>query len=422
MRGTRSGFSSTDTISPSHLGRSMSVDSFTRSRSSTPRTITSSGLGTRMEPSAFRSAGSATTLGGRDATIARAASPVSLNTGRNATSARLHRNDALRDQIRGQLADGPDTNARLKEDIDAVPQDVDVDVDVDVDDGDVDVDVDVDVDYDDWDWEDYLAWGLVGGVFDCFWHYPYYHHHYLFHGHHHYFHDYFWWHFWFGYYPIWNHYAYPAYVSYQPVAVPSYSETVVYYPTYAEPAAAPEPAAEPEIPARLGEELRELGEDENAVACLEQGAAKFKSGDYRGAADLFRRAMLAEAHNAIPKFALAHALFALGEYQYAAFFIRRGMEVMPEWPAAGASLHELYGRPDDLAEHTIALRVFTDANPTDADARFLLGYVSFFSGDLDGAESAFLKLAEANPDSAQAQEFLKRIAEIRTLLGEPAGK
>lgn len=266
-------------------------------------------------------------------------------------------------------------------------------------------------------YEDFVEDNWWWGFFTPFWHYPYYHHH-FFGISYPYYHSHWWFHFHFGYYPIYHHRVYPYYVSYQPVYVPTYSTAVVYQPVYVEPAtvdAGPATSVN-EVPPYLAEQLNQLSGNESAITWLESGARDFKAGHFETAADAFRRAMLLEQDNAVPKLALAHALFALGDYTNAAFMIRRGMQILPQWPTVGTSLHELYGNPDDLAEHTIALRVHLDAHPDDGDARFLLGYVSYFSGDLDGAEAAFQSVIAANPGNAETQAFLNRIAEIRATL------
>lgn len=283
--------------------------------------------------------------------------------------------------------------------------------------------------------EDHWWWGF----FTPFWHYPYYWHHFLgIHFFDAFFFDHFWFHFHFGYFPIYHPIVYPYYVHYEPdvivvddgpdviVVDDGGSTEVVYEPAYTEPDEAlrieidAPNGADIQIAPGLTRELDALQQNEAAVTWLEEGARHFKAGRYAEAADAFRQAMLLEPENAVPKFALAHALFALGDYGNAAFLIRRGMKILPDWPREGSSLHELYGKPGDLKEHVLALRVYLDLHPDDLDARFLLGYVAFFTGDLDGAEAAFSAVLAANPASVEAQAFLERIAEIRKLL--PAEK
>lgn len=273
-----------------------------------------------------------------------------------------------------------------------------------------------------WNFYNPWFWGWSAGWNNLF---PYGYHG-LFGFRHPFFYRYNWYHYWYGYYPIYDHYSYPQYVTYTPqtvVLAPQQQivtnpEVVVYYPTYAEQAAPPQqaPASTPHIPAALARQLQTLGNNDNAVELLEQGAREFKSGNYTAAADSLRRSMLAEPGNAVPKFALAHALFALGDYDYAAFLIRRGMDILPEWPRVGTSLHELYGDPKDLEEHLVGLNVFVNTHPSAIEARFLLGYVSYFAANLDAAEAAFQEANTLRGGQVEVAAFQTRIAEIRAEL------
>jgi tetratricopeptide (TPR) repeat protein len=191
--------------------------------------------------------------------------------------------------------------------------------------------------------------------------------------------------------------------------------------SYADPGASyPEggPLPQDEISYEFASELDALAANSNAMALMEEGANLFKAGDFVGALEAFRKAVLAEKANAVPKFAMAHALFALGEYEYAAFMIRRGMEILPSWPSVGADLRDLYGNPDDLMEQSIALQVYRDSHPDNLEATLLHAYVSFFSGDLDGAEEQFRATAALDAADTVAPLFLTRITEIRGLLEE----
>ena len=253
---------------------------------------------------------------------------------------------------------------------------------------------------------------------------------------------------WFGASPCWSpswwcewwptYSVYPTWVACVPTYVPVYHDDVVVYYAYddeflyedeeydAELAEEYAPA-DGELPAEaldpyLSGELEALAGSEDAVAFIEEGAQLFYEGRYAESVDAFRRAMLAEPGNAIPKFAMAHSLFAVGEYGYAAFLIRRGVDIIPTWPSAGPDLREQYGDPDDLIEQMIALEVTGAATPSDPEIRLLSGYVAFFTGDLDTAESEFDALAELAPGDLVATAFRTRIAEIRVLLAEEGAR
>jgi len=407
-------FSRSNSAPTSRSTRGSSITSSrlgTTARSTTPATgsrASSTSLGRPIDTSLFRRSSPTTTTATRGAPVDRGATDRarSVSGAEQQRSNTLSRNPATRDAIRDALSRPPAEHA---------PETL----------GDKHYDDYDDHDWDDhWDdyWDDHHHHGHHGH--DWWWHaftpfhfFPYYHHH-FFGFNYPYYNSHWGYHFNFGYYPMYHYDVYPYYVNYQPVYVPSYSNAVVYQPVYIEPSsidAGPVTTVN-EVPPYLADELTSLASNESAMTWLESGAREFKSRSYPAAADAFRRAMLLEAGNAVPKFALAHALFALGDYTNAAFMIRRAMQILPEWPSVGTSLHELYGNEGDLAEHTIALRVFLDASPADGDARFLLAYVSYFSGDLDAAEAAFATVAASNPASVETQQFVARIAEIRATL------
>ena len=61
----------------------------------------------------------------------------------------------------------------------------------------------------------------------------------------------------------------------------------------------------------------------------------------------------------------------------AAFVLRRGMELMPEWPLVAADPRPLYADPADHEEQMLALRTFMEYLADDP-AGLLLGGVQLF--------------------------------------------
>ncbi len=148
---------------------------------------------------------------------------------------------------------------------------------------------------------------------------------------------------------------------------------------------------------------------------LDEGANFFREGKYQEALHMFRLATLADLNFAIPKFAYAHALYALGMYEYAAYEIRLGMCLMPDWPEMGGDLTLMYGDPADFEEQLSALRAHIEIMISDQDALLVLGYVSFFSGDLNTAEESFKEFEfSTDRDTAYTAElFMNTIQTIK---------
>jgi len=155
-----------------------------------------------------------------------------------------------------------------------------------------------------------------------------------------------------------------------------------------------------------------------AIALLDKGAALFREGRYQEAMEVFLKARLADLDLAVPRFAYAHSLFALGFYGLAAREIRGGMELMPEWVDMGGDLKLMYGDEKDFEEQLEALISYLKVLRDDEDALLVLGYVSYFSGDLYKAEKAFTKLAEnSSAETAEvAGTFISAIDTIKERL------
>ncbi len=155
-----------------------------------------------------------------------------------------------------------------------------------------------------------------------------------------------------------------------------------------------------------------------AIEHLDAGAACFKEGRYLDALGYYRLATLADLDFAIPKFAYAHALFALGLYDAAAHEIRQGLSLMKDWLNIGGDLRLMYGNVQDFEDQLAALITLLRVSPEDEDSLLVLGYVSYFTGDLYLAEKVFKKLQEfSTPGTFYVSRlFLDAIDEIKAIL------
>jgi tetratricopeptide (TPR) repeat protein len=152
-----------------------------------------------------------------------------------------------------------------------------------------------------------------------------------------------------------------------------------------------------------------------AIAYLEEGAELFRNGEYLEALHKFLLATLADLDFAVPKFAYAQALFALGVYDYAAYQIRLGLSLLPEWLEIGGDIKLMYGDVAHFEEQLAALITHIRVWPADEDAILVLGYVSFFSGDLYMADKVFKELSTSLDQENQfvAGLFLTAIDQIK---------
>ncbi|MBU0755153.1 MAG: hypothetical protein KJ645_08425 [Planctomycetes bacterium] len=163
---------------------------------------------------------------------------------------------------------------------------------------------------------------------------------------------------------------------------------------------------------------------DRSLEYLDQGAQYFRQGMYLEALQFFRLAALADLNAPIPKFAYAHALFALGIYEYAAYEIRQGLALMPDWPRIGGDLTLMYDGTDDFEKQLMALQEYLAVNDHDEDALFVLGYISFFSGDLFTAEETFQSIAATASmgNASMAGLFIRTIESVKNMLEDAEEK
>ncbi len=148
------------------------------------------------------------------------------------------------------------------------------------------------------------------------------------------------------------------------------------------------------------------------TALLAAGWAEFEAGNFGGAADSFRQAVLASPDDPWAKIGFAQALFAVGNYPDAAFLLRRAAELLPDWPLLGSDPRAHYGDPADHAEQMVALRSFLDRLPGEPAATLVLAVQSYFTGDLAVARESFGALVALDSLDSVAGRFLARLHAI----------
>lgn len=147
----------------------------------------------------------------------------------------------------------------------------------------------------------------------------------------------------------------------------------------------------------------------NPDELIANGWEQFRGRDYPAAIDSFRDAVLASPTDATAKVAYAQALFAIGNYPDAAFMLRRAMELQPDLPALGEDPRTRYADPEDHAEQMLALRSFLDRVKGEPAATLVLGWQSYFTGDLGAARESFDALKNMDPEDETVKRFLARL-------------
>jgi tetratricopeptide (TPR) repeat protein len=119
------------------------------------------------------------------------------------------------------------------------------------------------------------------------------------------------------------------------------------------------------------------------------GLTAFYEGDFEAARREFVRAILADAENAETLMLYGYAHFATGDYLVSALAVRKALRMDPTLIDNPIDIVSLYSSTERFEEHLLRLDAFVMADPDDADARFLAGYIRFAAGMPGAAEEIF---------------------------------
>jgi len=148
------------------------------------------------------------------------------------------------------------------------------------------------------------------------------------------------------------------------------------------------------------------GQEAAARRLVDVGDRFFGRGEFARAAEAYRAAARNAPDDPMAAFALGHGLFATGAYAQAAAELRRALGLYPAMVQVAMNRRAFYGDPMRFDEQLGRLAAYVEANPGDADARFLLGYNYFFSGRRAEAKAEFAALGAQD---AIAQLFLQEL-------------
>lgn len=214
-------------------------------------------------------------------------------------------------------------------------------------------------------------------------------------------------------YPVYNsgYYAYDAYgngyangymqgaaAATPPVANPSAVSSTSKTTALPIPTNAPQPA----------------GRAPNAAAqpFVDRGEAAFRSGDYSGAVQALRHAVVDDPQNGLITLLLGQALFASGHFEEAAGATQAAMRQLPkeQWGVIVAHYEELYGKRTDYTDQLHVLEKAIQDKPAEPALRFLAGfhyaYLGFATEAVDQLEAG-LKLAPRDEMARQLRNEMR---------------
>ena len=215
-----------------------------------------------------------------------------------------------------------------------------------------------------------------------------------------------------------DHWAalYPAYRTYYAVEEPVYIERPVYVVETADPYVDEEvilpaddidavgfdgaPAGEVEyvdgIPVAFQRSLLdEVPDGLSYDEYLAWGEEALYAADYLSASEAFRRAARLRWDDDYPKFQLAVALFGAERYDLAYLALELGLDQNPAWLYRRFDLRDTFASEEEFAARVGALERYLIRNEGNDEARFVLGYVYYFSGNLFGARSVVRVLSDS---------------------------
>jgi len=137
------------------------------------------------------------------------------------------------------------------------------------------------------------------------------------------------------------------------------------------------------------------------------GDFRFFMGDYTRAGEAYRAAHKAKPDDAYAQFAQVHAAFSNGEYKLAAGYLRSALGAEPNWGLYDFRLQEFYGDADEFRRQVKELERQVQLRPRQADGKFLLSYIYYFSGRYSDAADLLAQLVHEDPKFAEANYFLR---------------
>ncbi len=139
---------------------------------------------------------------------------------------------------------------------------------------------------------------------------------------------------------------------------------------------------------------------------VEYGDRHFKKGNYRKAAERYRKAESQAPDIPDVYFRQGFAELGVGRYAEAVVAMQEGLELNPDWPNSGFVLEELYPSPEAKRDVFRELHAHLEDHPHDADALYLLSVLRHFDGQAEAAEVGFRRVVQLTGLGHHAQPFL----------------
>jgi tetratricopeptide (TPR) repeat protein len=159
------------------------------------------------------------------------------------------------------------------------------------------------------------------------------------------------------------------------------------------------------------EQLKDVPEEESpSDVHFNRAVEAFGNGDFAGAAEEFRAAVILSPDDIILPFTYCQALFAGGQYAHAASVLRAALSEMPEGNETIYYPRGLYADENVLTAQIDSLAAATKTEPFNSDFQLLLGYQLLGMGKVDEAVEP-LTVAAKDPANTASAELLMGLVE-----------
>lgn len=159
-------------------------------------------------------------------------------------------------------------------------------------------------------------------------------------------------------------------------------------------------------------EVRELvviGLDCLRAGHLEEAEESLREAEERLPAILGKNRETTDKNARLAAMLLAQTHLAAGRYADGGAAARRAIDLVPDFGDETIHLRDLYENGENYDSSIRKLDEHVGKNPSDLEARFLLGFQLYFSPDRAKSKAIFRSLCEKNADDAGAKYFLERL-------------
>lgn len=143
-----------------------------------------------------------------------------------------------------------------------------------------------------------------------------------------------------------------------------------------------------------------------------KGMAFFRKGDYVAAGESFGGASLESPTHSLAQLYLSLCLMALEKYDLSSEILERAIYFYPPFFSLKLNLRELYEVPEDFDQQFHHLKQELAQNPNALEAKFLLAFCFYYTGNTSQARLLYQELLETKRYTSWARYFLKGLGTV----------